>query len=104
MLRKHHIWLSGKPSVVDPKAQAKEVRDLVTLVESVSAGRPAERENLRHIVDEMVRIRSGPFASFTGKVAEVDEDDSTLQVRVFIMAREQPVSLRFLDVDKIDSI
>jgi len=51
-----------------------------------------------------VRIRTGPFASFTGKVAEIDEDDSTLKVRVYIMCREQPVTLRFLDVEKIDSI
>ncbi|HYG79842.1 MAG TPA: Clp protease N-terminal domain-containing protein [Pyrinomonadaceae bacterium] len=87
--------------LADPKAQAKEVRNLVTLVESVSAGRPASRWSHFYTVDELVRIRSGPFASFTGKVAEVDEDDSTLQVRVFIMGREQPVKLRFLDVEKI---
>jgi ATP-dependent Clp protease ATP-binding subunit ClpA len=87
--------------LADPKAQAKEVRNLVTLVESVSTGRRASRRDFLFTVDELVRIRSGPFASFTGKVAEVDEDDSTLQVRVFIMAREQPVKLRFMDVDKI---
>ena len=87
--------------LADPKAGAKEVRNLVTLVESVSAGRPAARQNFLYSVDELVRIRTGPFASFTGKVAEVDEDTSTLQVRVFIMCREQPVTLRFLDVEKI---
>lgn len=90
--------------LADPRAEAKEVRNLVTLVESVTAGRPAGSENFLYSVDELVRIRSGPFASFTGKVAEVDEDDSTLQVRVFIMCSEQPVTLRFLDVEKIDSI
>lgn len=86
--------------LADPRAQAKEVRDLVTLVESVGA----ERQNSPYSVDEMARVMSGPFASFTGKVAEVDEDDSTLQVRVFIMCREQPVTFRFLDVEKINSI
>lgn len=89
--------------LADPRAEAKEVRNLVTLVESVSAGRTAARSSHPYIVDELVRIRSGPFASFTGRVAEVDEDDSTLQVRVFIMSREQPVQLRFLDVEKIYS-
>ncbi len=88
--------------LADPKAEAKEVRNLVTLVESVGAGQPASgRHNFLYSVDELVRIRSGPFASFTGKVAEVDEDDSTLKVRVYIMCREQPVTLRFLDVEKI---
>jgi ATP-dependent Clp protease ATP-binding subunit ClpA len=90
--------------LADPQAQAKEVRNLVTLVESASAGRPAKQQNLLYIVDELVRIRSGPFASFTGKVEEVDEDNSKLMVRVFIMAREQPVELRFLDVEKIGFI
>jgi ATP-dependent Clp protease ATP-binding subunit ClpA len=90
--------------LADPKAEAKEVRNLVTLVESVSAGRPAGQPKFLYSVDELVRIKSGPFASFTGKVAEVDEDTSTLQVRVFIMCREQPVTLRFLDVEKINSI
>ncbi len=79
----------------------REVRNLVTLVESVSAGRPAAHLNHLYSMDELVRIRSGPFASFTGRVAEVDQDDSTLQVRVYIMCREQPVKLRFLDVEKI---
>lgn len=90
--------------LADPEAGAKEVRNLVTLVESVTAGRPAGRRDFLYTVDELVRIRSGPFASFTGKVEEVDEDDSTLKIRVFIMAREQPVTLRFLDVEKIDAI
>lgn len=52
-------------------------------------------------MDELVRIKSGPFAAFTGKIQVVDEDNSTLTVRVFIMGREQPVELRFLDVEKV---
>jgi ATP-dependent Clp protease ATP-binding subunit ClpA len=86
--------------LADPRAEAREVRNLVTMVESVSAGRPPGQLSYLYSVDELVRIRSGPFASFTGKVAEVDEGDSTLQVRVFIMGREQPVTLSFLDVEK----
>jgi ATP-dependent Clp protease ATP-binding subunit ClpA len=89
--------------LADPEAQAKEVRNLVTLVESVGAGRPpSPQQNYLYSVDEMVRIRSGPFASFTGQVEEVDEDESKLKIKVFIMGREQPVELRFFDVEKID--
>jgi len=90
--------------LADPEAEAKQVRNLVTLVESVSAGRPAARQNHLYSVDEMVRINSGPFAAFTGKIEEVDEDTSKLKVRVFIMGRSQPVELRFLDVEKTDFI
>jgi ATP-dependent Clp protease ATP-binding subunit ClpA len=91
--------------LADPEAEAKEVRNLVTLVESASAGRmPTARAKYLYSADEMVRIKSGPFAAFTGKVEEVDEDASKLTVKVFIMGREQPVELRFLDVEKIDLI
>jgi ATP-dependent Clp protease ATP-binding subunit ClpA len=88
--------------LADPQAEAKPVTNLITLVESVSAGRPSERQIYPYLVDELVRIRSGPFASFTGQIKEVDEDNSKLMIRVFIMGREQPVELRFLDVEKIN--
>jgi ATP-dependent Clp protease ATP-binding subunit ClpA len=90
--------------LADPQAEAKEVRNLITLVESVSAGRPSAQKNFLYSVDELVRIKSGPFASFTGRVEEIDEDNSMLKIRVYIMAREQPVELRFLDVEKIGFI
>jgi ATP-dependent Clp protease ATP-binding subunit ClpA len=90
--------------LADPQAEARQVRNLITLVEPATTGRRPARGNFLYSMDEMVRIKSGPFASFTGKVQEVDEDNSTLKVRVFIMGREQPVELRFLDVEKIDFI
>ncbi|HKQ99317.1 MAG TPA: Clp protease N-terminal domain-containing protein [Pyrinomonadaceae bacterium] len=91
--------------LADPRGEAKEVRNLVTLVESVGAGRrPTARQRFVYSVDEMVRIKSGPFAAFTGRVEKVNENESTLTVRVYIMGRQQPVELRFLDVEKIDFI
>ena len=54
-----------------------------------------------YAVGETVRIKVGPFQSFTGKIEEVDQDKATLKVMVKIFARTQPVELRFLDVEKI---
>jgi transcriptional antiterminator NusG len=49
----------------------------------------------------MVRIKAGAFQSFTGRIAEVDEERATLKVRVRIFGRHQPVELTFLEVEKI---
>jgi transcriptional antiterminator NusG len=52
-------------------------------------------------VGEMVRIKVGPFQSFTGRIKEVDKQNTTLKVLVNIFTRTQPIELRFLDVEKI---
>ena len=52
-------------------------------------------------VGDVVRIKSGPFASFTGKVDEVDDLRPTLKVSVVIFGRRTQVDLSFLDVDEI---
>jgi transcriptional antiterminator NusG len=54
-----------------------------------------------YAVGEMVRIKTGAFQSFTGRVEEVDESRATLKVRVKIFGRHEPIELRFLDVEKI---
>jgi len=52
-------------------------------------------------VGEMVRIKTGAFQSFTGRIEEVDESTATIKVRVRIFGRTEPIELRFLDVEKI---
>lgn len=50
---------------------------------------------------DTVRIKSGPFASFTGKVEGVNQAKSLLKVMVKIFGSAKPVKLRFLDVEKV---
>ena len=50
---------------------------------------------------EMVRIKSGAFQAFTGRIEEVDEPQAKLKVRVVIFGRPEPIELRFVDVEKI---
>ena len=52
-------------------------------------------------VGEMVRIKSGAFQAFTGRVEEVDESTATLKIMVKIFGRPEPIELRFVDVEKI---
>lgn len=88
--------------LADPQAESKHVRDLFAVVESVdAAGGPSRQQQYKYLAGETVRIKSGPFAAFTGKVETVDENRGLLSVRVFIFGRKQPVELRFIDVEKI---
>jgi len=75
-----------------------EVDQIVHNVE-VAAEKP--KPKFSYDVNEVVRIKSGPFASFTGKVEEVNEEKTTLKVTVTIFGRSTPVELAFLDVEKV---
>jgi len=50
---------------------------------------------------DRVRIKTGPFQAFTGRVEEVDNDKGTLRIRVSIFGREEPIRLKVLDVEKL---
>ncbi|MBD0327666.1 MAG: KOW motif-containing protein, partial [Pyrinomonadaceae bacterium] len=89
--------------LADPNTKALHVRDLIAVVESVGASRPASQKTYKFLAGEMVRIKSGPFANFTGTVSDVNDESATLNIAVFIMGREQPVELRFFDVEKLKS-
>ena len=52
---------------------------------------------------DTVRIKSGPFASFTGKVEEINQAKSVLKVMVNIFGRARSVKLRILDVEKVSA-
>ncbi|HYO92402.1 MAG TPA: KOW motif-containing protein [Pyrinomonadaceae bacterium] len=90
--------------LADSSIEPKDVRDLMAVVESAKASRPYfAQQTYKFLAGEAVRVRSGPFASFTGTISEVNEEALTLKITVFIMAREQPVELRFFDVEKLQS-
>ncbi len=71
------------------------------IVHNVEAAAEKPKPKFSYAVNEVVRIKSGPFASFTGKVEEVNEEKTTLKVTVTIFGRSTPVELNFLDVEKV---
>ena len=83
-----------------PEAVVESVRSHVYMKEVVLARvRPNAQQH--DLIGKMVRIKSGPFASFPGKVVEVSEEDSKLVVMVEIFGRLTPVELRFDDIERI---
>ncbi len=59
------------------------------------------RPKLEYEVGESVRVREGPFADFTGTIAEINDDQMKLKVLVNIFGRETPVELEFSQVAKL---
>ncbi len=66
-------------------------------------GNPAKNSRFTFTLGETVRIKSGPFASFTGKIEGINQAKSLLKVTVNIFGRINPVQLRFLDVEKVSA-
>jgi transcriptional antiterminator NusG len=52
-------------------------------------------------VGDHVRIKSGPFASFPGRVESVSGEGLLLRVVVEVFGRATPLDLLFSDVEKI---
>lgn len=49
----------------------------------------------------MVRIKSGAFASFTGRIDGINQAKALLKVTIVIFGQERAIKLRFIDVEKL---
>jgi transcriptional antiterminator NusG len=64
---------------------------------------PTKRRGPTHEfeINDTVQIKTGPFATFSGHVAEINEDQLKVKVLVDIFGRETPVELDFTQVTKL---
>ena len=80
----------------------REVEGILQVkVEGAEAPAKRSRPRLEHEVGETVRVKEGPFADFSGQIAEINEDQLKLKVLVNIFGRETPVELEFSQVAKL---
>src|SRR5687767_11878552 len=65
-------------------------------------GMPARRRLPQTFrLGDTVRVLSGPFASFTGRIEGINHARRLLKVRVEIFGRETPLKLGYTDVEKV---
>jgi transcriptional antiterminator NusG len=80
----------------------REVEGILQVkAEGAEATPKRTRPRLEYEVNETVRVKEGPFADFSGQIAEINEDQLKLKVLVNIFGRETPVELEFSQVAKL---
>jgi transcriptional antiterminator NusG len=91
------VGLGAKPT---PLSRSEVENILQVKVEGIEPQKKS-RPRLEYEEGESVRVREGPFADFTGQIAEINEDQLKLKVLVNIFGRETPVELEFSQVAKL---
>ena len=92
------VGLGAKPTPLS----RKEVESILQVQPTGTDGAPKKaRHRPMFEAGESVRVREGPFADFTGTIAEINDDQMKLKVLVNIFGRETPVTLDFSQVAKL---
>jgi transcription termination/antitermination protein NusG len=64
-------------------------------------GNPTKKKGQTFRLGDTVRIISGPFVSFTGKIEGINQAKALLNVKVAIFGRSDPVRFSFSDVEPL---
>jgi transcriptional antiterminator NusG len=75
----------------------EEVRQIMRSM-GVDEGRP----KIDFQLQQLVRLKAGPFADCIGKVAEINEERGKLKVLVDMFGRETPVEIDFTQVEEAE--
>jgi transcriptional antiterminator NusG len=76
--------------------QDKEIQAILEAIEA-----PDRKPKVKWSKDDVVRVVSGPFADFTGKIEEVNIQKEKLRVLISIFGRDTPVELDFSQVERL---
>jgi len=71
------------------------------IVHNIEVATEKPKPKFTYQMGEVVRMKSGPFAGFTGEVGGVNEDEALLKVSITIFGRSTPYELSFLEVEKV---
>ena len=92
------VGLGAKPTPLSRK-EVESILQVQVEGTETPGRKPARRPMFE--VGESVRVREGPFADFSGHIAEINEDQLKLKVLINIFGRETPVELEFSQVAKL---
>ena len=88
----------------DKKPTPLSRREVETFLSAKGDGQdvaPRRKPKFEYEIGESVRVKEGPFADFSGTVAEINADHLKLKVLVNIFGRETLVEMDFAQVAKL---
>lgn len=59
-------------------------------------------EKIIYGLGDMVRIKAGPFAAFTGKVEGINQAKTLLKVKIEIFGRVTPIKVNFSEAERLE--
>jgi transcriptional antiterminator NusG len=85
------------------KLRKKEIRVILRLIgeEEYDLAKPRKEIRTDYEVGEHVKIISGPFEFFTGKIRSIDLEKQEVKVSVSMFGRETEVELGLTEIEKI---
>ncbi len=79
----------------------RDVRNFLSSKGNSTEQQARRKPKLEYEVGESVRVREGPFADFSGEIAEINADHLKMKVLVNIFGRETLVEMDFSQVAKL---
>ncbi|HET9077554.1 MAG TPA: transcription termination/antitermination protein NusG [Acidimicrobiales bacterium] len=95
------VGLGARPTPLSRKEVENILQVKAEEGEAAAGGRKSRPRGFEYELGESVRVKEGPFADFSGTIAEINEDQLKLKVLVNIFGRETPVELDFAQVAKL---
>ncbi len=97
-------FIQSVPSIISfvgPKGAPSPLRsdEIVRLKGRIDEHEERQATEVPFKISDKVKVISGPFSTFKGEVAEVNEDRMKLKVTVTIFGRPTPVELSFTEVE-----
>lgn len=94
------VGLGARPTPLSRK-EVENILQVKPEEGEAAGGRKSRPRGFEYEMGESVRVKEGPFADFSGTIAEINEDQLKLKVLVNIFGRETPVELDFAQVAKL---
>jgi transcriptional antiterminator NusG len=92
------VGAGGKPS----RLSRREIDTFLPVIDATAPEAPKKtRARLGFDIGDIVRVKEGPFADFSGEIIEINVDQLKVKVLVDIFGRETPVELGFAQVAQL---